>query len=278
MVSLGSCDSPDGSRDSPNPPRPDDDHWKQSLLRDGFTLIRGIYRAEEMQAVADALTQCFGQAVGRPRAVDSSGSHPVGKASIRSRCGVVYAARNLLDVYPASRTLWDRPRLRQALQTVLGEESGLVRGLYFDKPPDQSWSLPWHQDRTIAVADNQLPSGYFQNPTKKEGVPHVEAPDDLLDQMLTLRIHLDQVTPDNGPLVVLPGSHRVAERDDGPASATPVLAEPGDVLLMRPLLSHCSGKSSLDCQMHRRIVHLEFSARRALPDGFTWHHFVPLNP
>ena len=77
-----------------------------------------------------------------------------------------------------------------ALAEVLGEECGLVRGLYFDKPPDQSWSLPWHRDQTIAVADNRLPTTYFRNPTKKEGVLHVEAPRELLQQMLTLRIHL----------------------------------------------------------------------------------------
>ena len=48
-----------------------------------------------------------------------------------------------------------------------------------------------------------------------------------------------------------------------------------DVLLMRPLLSHCSGHSDPDTARHRRILHLEFSPVRGLPDGYEWHTFVP---
>ena len=94
------------------------------------------------------------------------------------------------------------------LNDVLGPEFGLVRGLYFDKPPDATWSLPWHQDKTIAVKFNDKPSQRFRRPTKKAGVPHVEAPDDVLREMLTLRIHFDNVDAQNGALQVLPGSHR----------------------------------------------------------------------
>jgi hypothetical protein len=88
------------------------------------------------------------------------------------------------------------------LQEVLGKSGGLVRALYFDKPPDRTWSLPWHKDRTIAVEDNSLQSDYFSRPTNKDGVPHVVAFDEVLQRMLTLRIHLDDVDDDNGPLRV----------------------------------------------------------------------------
>ena len=80
--------------------------------------------------------------------------------------------------------------------------------LYFDKPPGESWALPWHKDLAIAVRDNRLPSDHFARPTTKYGVPHVEAPAWLLERMLTARLHLDEVTDENGPLRVLPGSHR----------------------------------------------------------------------
>src|SRR5262249_56828349 len=103
---------------------------------------------------------------------------------------------------------WRQPPLPDLLQAVLGPDFGLVRVLFFDKPPGQSWALPWHKDLTIAVRDNRLPSTHFGKPTRKAGVPHVEAPREVLEAMLTLRVHLDDVSEENGPLQVLPGSHR----------------------------------------------------------------------
>ena len=35
-----------------------------------------------------------------------------------------------------------------------------VRVLYFDKNPDANWAVPWHQDRTIAVAQRIDVPGY----------------------------------------------------------------------------------------------------------------------
>jgi hypothetical protein len=157
------------------------------------------------------------------------------------------------------------------LEDVLGAQAGLVRVLYFDKPPEQSWALPWHKDRAIAVHDNRLPSKHFSKATFKVGVPHVDAPDWLLESMLTLRLHLDDMTAENGPLQVLPGSHR---RDAVTLPAETILGRRGDVLIMRPLLSHCSNGSLPETTRHRRILHYEFSGIEELPDGFAWHDLV----
>src|SRR5699024_10016906 len=97
--------------------------------------------------------------------------------------------------------------LASALTAILGPNFGLVRVLFFDKPPERTWSLPWHKDLTIAVRRNDLPSKRFTKPTVKAGIPHVEAPLEILDRMLTARVHLDPATADNGALKVAPGSH-----------------------------------------------------------------------
>jgi hypothetical protein len=174
-------------------------------------------------------------------------------------------------VYPAVKTLWLRSTLLELLGSRLGPDFGLVRGLYFDKPPASNWSLPWHQDLTIAVKDNSLSSNRFRNRTTKAGIPHVEAPREVLEQMLTLRIHLDDVDEENGPLQVLPGSHR---GQNGAVSqlAVSIHSAAGGVLAIRPLVSHASGPS-LAKNRHRRIIHLEFAASAELPDGFEWRHF-----
>ena len=60
--------------------------------------------------------------------------------------------------------------------------------------------------------------------------------------MLTARIHLDDVTADNGPLRVMPGSHRhYAMGEDEPREPVAITCRAGDVLLTRPLLTAASG-------------------------------------
>jgi ectoine hydroxylase-related dioxygenase (phytanoyl-CoA dioxygenase family) len=230
------------------------------IAAEGFALVPGVYSDAECAAIAADLDQCL-------RACQDE------RTSLR-RGGVVYGARNLLDLFPAAKDLWRRPVLVELLRNVLGEQCGLVRGLFFDKPPAGNWSLPWHQDLTIAVVDHSLPSDYFRNRTLKAGVPHVEAPDKLLRQMLTLRIHLDDVTPENGPLQVLPGTHTA--RDTAPAVDQPVaiLCAAGDVLAMRPLLAHASAPAAEGTALQRRTLHLEFAALAKLPDGYRWRQFI----
>ncbi|HEV3117861.1 MAG TPA: phytanoyl-CoA dioxygenase family protein [Gemmataceae bacterium] len=231
------------------------------IERDGYLVLSGVFSAGHVDAVLADLSAAL------ERNDD---------AAIRSEAGTLYAARNLMVCWPAVTSLWQTPRLVEPLAALLGPGFGLVRVLYFDKPPQQSWALPWHKDMTIAVRDNRLPSTRFTKPTRKAGVPHVEAPQELLQRMLFARIHLDGVTEENGPLKVLPGSHRTGKSlSSGNVPPQSILVERGDVLLIRPLVEHSSGKSHPDTVRHRRILHLEFAADPTLPDGYAWHDFVP---
>ncbi len=222
----------------------------------GYVVLPAVFTAEQVAALLHDMQKAF--------AADVNGS------TLRSADGSVYGARNLLQMWPAVVSAWQRSPLPQVLAEILGPQFGLVRVLYFDKPPEQSWALPWHKDRTIAVQNNRLPSEQFGKPTSKIGVPHVEAPAWLLEKMLTLRIHLDDLTDANGPLKVIPGSHR---GDESGAPVT-ILGQRGDVMLMRPLLSHCSNKSHATTTRHRRILHYEFAGVQELPDEYVWHDFL----
>jgi hypothetical protein len=228
-------------------------------------LVPGVYRAQECREIGSqieaALAVCHDEA-----------------AALRRASGVIYGARNLLELFPPASELWRRVVLIDFLADVLGPEFGLVRGLYFDKPPRGSWSLPWHRDLTIAVHEHPRDehrgaSDRFRNPTVKAGVPHVEAPDEVLRQMLTLRIHLDEVSAENGPLAVIPASHHSRDTRSSREPAV-ILAAAGDVLAMRPLLEHASGESRAGSDLHRRVVHLEFAASPTLPGGYRWRRFI----
>jgi ectoine hydroxylase-related dioxygenase (phytanoyl-CoA dioxygenase family) len=92
--------------------------------------------------------------------------------------------------------------------------------------------------------------------------------------MLTLRIHLDSVSEENGPLRVIAGSHRSEEgAPEDERAMQAILCQRGDVLAMRPLLTHSSGNSAPGTLRHRRVLHLEFAASCDLPDGYQWHEF-----
>jgi hypothetical protein len=231
---------------------------QRALQQDGFVTLRAVYSREQAAAVLEHLHAAL--------------ERDVGGNTLRSEDGSIYGARNLLQLWPPVMDVWRRPPLPELLRRELGPDFGLVRVLYFDKPPEQSWALPWHRDLTIAVRRNRLASALFGKPTCKAGVPHVEAPRSLLDRMLTVRLHLDDVTDENGPLKVMPGSHR--SDSDSAAAPVTILAALGDVLVMRPLLSHCSNKSIPGTRRQRRVLHLEFAGVAQLPDGYEWHDYI----
>jgi hypothetical protein len=235
--------------------------WIADVAVKGFALVPAVFNPGQVDDILHDLQGAFD-----PHAGDSA---------IRSDGGIVFAARNLIQLWPAAATVWRQPPLPKLLAACLGPSFGLVRGLFFDKPPDRSWALPWHKDLTIAVREHR-PSQEFVHPTVKAGVPHVEAPRQLLESMLTVRIHLDDVTHENGPLQVVPGSHRSGkEMELGNTQPETILAKRGDVLLIRPLVAHCSGGAHPETRRHRRIVHLECAACKELPEGFRWHDFLP---
>lgn len=221
----------------------------------GFSMVRRVFAGDAIEALS-ALAD---------RALSASAPEV-----LRSR-GTPYAVRNLLEVAPGLRDAALDPRLTDLVGEILGAGCGLVRSVLFDKPPDRGWSLPWHQDTVIAVRDNRLPSSAFCHPTTKLGVPHVEAPREVLERMLIARVHLDDMTEENGPLEVIPGSHGGAEWDAGRGVA--LLARAGDVLYIRPLVAHRSGKPR-GRGSRRRVLHFDYAAADALPHGYEWHQFV----
>ncbi len=194
--------------------------------------------------------------------------------AVRARGGT-YAIRNLLQCAPAVRVLVESPKLRDLAAQALGVAARPVRATLFDKTPDANWLVPWHQDVTIAVRERVEVPG-FGPWSKKAGVAHVQPPVNCLEGLLAVRIQLDDGGQDNGPLRVIPGSHRLGrlsnERIDAMVAGSQVAtcAVPcGGALLMKPLLLHASSASKQPG--HRRVIHVEF-ASEPLPGGLRWAH------
>jgi hypothetical protein len=155
----------------------------------------------------------------------------------------------------------------------LGAEARPVRTILFNKTADRNWSLAWHQDRTIAVR-RRIDTPAFKNWTVKSGIHHVEPPFSLLDRMLTIRVHLDDTGPENAPLLICPGSHRLGRIPEPEIAGIvdklgtfPCLAARGDAWLYASLILHASEPASTP--RSRRVVHVDYSAD-ALPNGLEW--------
>lgn len=137
--------------------------------------------------------------------------------------------------------------------------------------------MPFHQDVTIRVRERRAVAG-FETWWEKGGVPHVWPPAAVVGRMLAVRVHLDDCGPDNGPLRVIPGSHRagVLSSDDieawkarVPETVCPVGR--GGLVVMRPLLLHASSAAARPAR--RRVVHIDF-ATPELPGGLEWWEAV----
>lgn len=186
--------------------------------------------------------------------------------------------RNLIS-HPTVVALLSHERLGKYLWSVIGRDLVAVKATLFDKTAAANWRVQWHQDRTVAVKERLDVAGYGPWSTKS-GALHVEAPEEVLAQMLAIRIHLDECGADNGPMRVLPGSHRLGKLDadelamlvEG-GNEVEVTVRRGDFLLMRPLLVHAS--TAARAPEHRRVLHIEFAPREAI-SPLKWHETVPL--
>jgi hypothetical protein len=187
------------------------------------------------------------------------------------------AGRRGILALPAVAELARSTKLLEIIRPHLSSEPFPVRAIYFNKSADTNWLVPWHQDLTLAL-QNKMELPGFAPWSMKEGVPHVQAPVELLQQMLTLRLHLDNADEANGALRVLPSSHllgrlpadRIQELRCQQAEAL-CSAAAGDVLLMRPLLLHASSRSTSPSD--RRVLHIEYAAF-SLPNGLNWHESI----
>ena len=158
------------------------------LSEDGFEILNGVLPLADCQILADELTRL----------------HQKQKESSGVKLG---GLRNLLRLNSTVAKLASADAVKAIICSRVHVDVFPVRALFFDKTPDANWGVAWHQDLSIAVVDRSETPG-FSGWSVKEGVVHVQPPPPILEGMVTLRLHLDDCTAENGALKVIPGSHR----------------------------------------------------------------------
>lgn len=218
---------------------------RHRFAQDGFLLVPGLVDAQALSDISSRLDAATAGAVG---------------------------TRNML------RHAWCRSLAESiAGHTVFRElaSDGLiaVQCTYFEKSTERNWLVPVHQDTAIPVAErvaSTAPHGW----SEKEGILYVQASGSVLEHLVAVRLHVDACEESDGPLHVVPGSHRLGRIDEAEASrqrrdhgTVACTAAPGDALFMRPLLLHMSSKAT--GASRRRVLHFLFGPA-ALPHGLQW--------
>jgi hypothetical protein len=223
--------------------------------RKGFEIFKGVIPSPRCDELATELSVRF----------------QIKQGSNKSKIGGV---RNLLQTTKLVAELAACTEFTDLFQTISGQNHFPVRAIFFDKTAETNWLVPWHQDLAIAVMERIETPG-FGGWSIKDEVVHVHPPREILESMVTMRLHLDDCDAANGALKAVPESHQHGKLTSDEiiewAKQPPFVCEvsKGDVLLMRPLLLHAS--SPTKNPSHRRILHIEY-ATQELPNGLQWLH------
>ena len=232
------------------------DEIKRAYNEEGFVCVPDILSTEELRSLRRAVDGMSEQA----RALTESNDVfdlEAGHSSANPRLRRVKAPHK---VHPAFAEFMSNQRLLEVLALLLGEN---IRHQYVKlniKAADGGSPLEWHQDWAF--------------------YPHTNS------SVLAVGLMLDDVTPENGPTLVIPGSHRPRRvfdhHRDGffsgaidPSNsdldfnaAVPLLGRAGSITIHDAFLVHGAARN-LSSNV-RRICFYEFMAADAWPlEGVT---------
>ena len=168
-------------------------------------------------------------------------------------------------------------RAHPSIHPFLPDDSVAVQCTYFEKSKDQNWLVPVHQDLSIQVRE-KIACPELSGWSEKEGSIFVQPPQSVLENVIAVRLHIDDCSAEDGPLRIVPGSHKsgrmtnqqaLVERDK--QGETVCTVERGGALVLKPLLLHASSKASGNSK--RRVLHFVYGPQ-SLPYGLKWQYAV----
>lgn len=216
-----------------------------TAIERGFEVFKDVLSAVEWDSLADKIR---------------------GDCQARGRAGV----RNLMGNLAVRNIANDR-RLTEIVERFVGRPAVPYRATLFEKSAQANWLVVWHQDTALPV-ERRFDSPEWGPWSTKAGIKYARAPHWVLEKAIALRVHLDDSTDSNGPLRVIPGSHKFGvlpesevvelgnERD-----SFECVCPKGGVIAMRPLLIHGSSKA-VDANA-RRVLHIEYIDSLDLADN-----------
>lgn len=218
----------------------------------GFLIVPSLFSNEEVEVMRDAV----------PSAIARGGPEIIAEDDDPATIKMIFGMHHRDDVF---RRVGRHPRLIRPVEQILGERAHLFQSRLNMKSAFRASGWPWHQD--------------FNQWHRLDGMRTPRA--------IVAGLFVDDVNPCNGPLMVIPGSHRLghvinessmemdeeivarAARDSG---IVPLMGPPGTVVLFDCLIVH--GSAANITPWPRRIFYLNFSAvsNRELRPLRAWFH------
>lgn len=226
---------------------------KSHILEYGFAVINNVFSQKELEEINHVLQN-----------IDTS------KENFR-KSEDLFAIRQFLKEVPEIKDLVFNENIQKVVKEIFGEKYFVVKSIYFDKPETSNWYVAYHQDLTISV-DKKLDLPDFGPWTTKKNQFAVQPPLDILENIYTIRIHLDDTDERNGALKVVPKSHAKGiyrpETIDWTIETEEICnVEKGGIMMMKPLTLHGSNRTTNGKK--RRVIHIEFSDME-LPEVLQW--------
>ncbi len=144
----------------------------------GYLVVDDIYSAEEIAAMRGVVNELIDKARGikdHDKVYDLEPSHTPERPRVRR-------IKEMYNVHPLFRQMAEHPKLISVLTKLLGPDLILHGGKINIKAASYGSPVEWHQDWAF--------------------YPHTN------DDVLAVGVMLDDMTEENGPLLVAPGSHK----------------------------------------------------------------------
>lgn len=159
-------------------------------------------------------------------------------------------------------------KIGRYLWSIVGRNLVAVDATLADHVGDPGAAVRWHQDRIVPVRERMNVDGFLAW-SVRAGVTFVEPPRHVLEQMLSVRVYLDEAVGMGPPLRVIPGSHELGRIEEESVEAivmegraVDVTVMRGAIVVMRPLLLHAS--PCTPPPGHRRVLQIEFAPAEAI--------------
>lgn len=211
---------------------------KRELAKNGFSIVEGIFQQEDLNKIVNF---------------------------IKSN-NLNFSERQLINRFPElQEIIFDNLNFKNLFNNVCNQDYFLSKAIYFNKLNKSNWFVSYHQDLSISVKNKTENQGYC-NWTNKKGQLGVIPPLDILENIVTFRIHLDKTDENNGVLKVISKTHKkgvirvdASFKASNEGKEVTCQVDKGGVMLMKPLLLHSSQKSV--SENDRRVIHLEFCSK-----------------
>ena len=226
---------------------------KIALETNGYSVVADLYSENEIHQISECLEK----------------TEQNGRSFLKTKD--LFAIRQLLKNVPKLNPLLFKDKIKELLSSLFQSNHFLTKAIYFDKPSDSNWFVAYHQDLSISV-DQKVNLTNYSNWTSKKGQYGVQPPIEILEDTITVRIHLDDTDKNNGALKVIPKSHlngvvRVDSKSWEIEKEHFCEVKKGGVMLMKPLTLHASNRTTNGEK--RRVIHLEFN-KHQLNEPLKW--------